>query len=202
MSKLHATVTIGGKSYDFEKLEEAVAIQATLVPETWPLAKREGVKLFLALRQILRLEFERHLAYNFKDLLKTALEERELPGGDPVVPVAFAFKINLSALTVAAINETKMSFSRRFASTGKPQARDLNQFELFDEGDTLGTALDVQSFADEQKPEQEETPKPGEEKPKRGPGRPRKDAAVVVFNPAKDAVAVPLTHAAASAPKD
>lgn len=165
-------VTIKGREYDLDDLQDLAAIQATLVPDNWPLAKREAVKLFLAHRAELAAQFDRHFAYHFKNIVKTAIEDGQDEGGKPVVAVAFACELNFSALQVAAIGKTKMSFKRNFSSEGKPVARDINQLEFNDEGASIGVALDVKSFEKEMEPP---APAPKEDKPKRGPGRPKKD---------------------------
>jgi hypothetical protein len=167
MSNKH-TVTIGGKTYDPSKLDEAAAIQATLVPDNWPLAKRDAVKLFLAFQNDLAREFKRHLAFGFKNIVKTALEEKEEPGGVPVVGVSFTFDMNMSSLQVAAIGKTKLSFKRNFVSEGKPSARDVNQPEFLDDDD-MSVVLNTEALAAEMAP-----PPDAPEGEKRKPGRPKK----------------------------
>ena len=157
------SVTIGGKSYDANKLEDAPAIQATLIPPNFPGTKRDGVKLYLALQAKLKRQFARHLAYNFSQIMRTALEEKEEPGGVAIVPVSFGFEINLTAISVAAIGKTKMRFSRKYTSEGKPEAEDINQMKFLDDDDEL--ALDVKAFEKEQEEEPEKPEKEGEGKP-------------------------------------
>lgn len=136
-------VVVGGKSVDFDKLEELAQLQAQLLPSNWPAAKRDGVRLFLALQEMSSQEFKRHLAHNFKNLVKIALEQKD-DGEGARVAVSFSLEIDLTAPTVAAIGETKMSFSHKFASKGKAKTMDINQDELL-----LGDVIDPGSLADE-----------------------------------------------------
>lgn len=173
-------VIIGGKPVDLDKLEELAQVQAQLVPDNWPMSKREGVRLFLSLQDMAALEFRRHLAHNFKTIVKTALEEKE-DGNAPRVAVAFTVEVDLTAPNVAALAKIKMSFSRKFTTEGKPKTHDINQGDFLDEG--LNVVLNQQSLADEMKPEPE-APKP-EKAPKEKPAKQDKGGNVVPLPGAK-----------------
>lgn len=151
-------VTVGGKSVDLDKLDEVTALQATLVPDNWPIAKREGVKLFLTLQEMAALEFKRHLAFNFKSVLKTAMEQKAA-GEEPTVAVSFSVDFNFTAPSVAGFGKTKMSFSQKFSTEGKPKTHDINQGEFLD--NDLNVVLDTKSLAKEM------APAPKVEKPKK-----------------------------------
>lgn len=153
-------VTVNGRPYDIDKLDDVAALQSILVPEGFPLAKREGVRLFLSLQNMAAVEMKRHLAHNFKMIVKTALDQQS-DKEEPVVSVGFAFEINLSALTVAALGKTKMSFSRKYSTEGKPKTQDLAQGDFFDED--LSVVLNTVSLDAEMAPE------PKAEKPKKEP---------------------------------
>lgn len=190
------TVTFEGKEFDANKLEDVLVLQRRLVPDNWPIAKREGVKLFLAHRGELAHELGRHLTKNFSSILKTALDEKE-DGGTPEVAISFGFTLNFSALQVAARGKSKFSFKRNFSSVGKPVAQDLNQMDLFK--DDLSASLDTDALiADEEPPKETQTETPAAtdptetpapvidikigkgakgDKPKRGRGRPKKTVA-------------------------
>lgn len=163
-------LTIRGKVYDLDDVSDVVSIQSALVPENWPIKKADAVRLFLSLQNMLALEFKRHLAANFKGIVKSAIEQGDEPGGTASTAVSFAFEINVTAPQVAAINKTKMSFSVRHSTEGKPKTHDLNQGEFLN--DDLGVVLDVKSLAEEAKqetpptPEESQTPPGGEAAPK------------------------------------
>jgi hypothetical protein len=152
-------VVVGGKTFDFDKLEDAAQLQAILLPDNWPVAKREGVRLFLNLKEMVTHEFQRHFAHNFAKVVKTAIEQ-QAEGEDATVAVGFAFEVNLSALTVAALGKTKMSFSHKFSTEGKPKSHDINQSDFYAD---LGEALDTAALDEEMKPE-EKPEKPAKEK--------------------------------------
>jgi hypothetical protein len=154
-------ITVGGKSVDMDKLEEVAQLQATLLPDNWPIAKRDGVRLFLNTKEMLVQEFERHIAYNYKKIVGVALAQ-QASGDGAEVGVSFGFELNFSALTVAALGKTKMAFSQKFSSEGKPKTHDINQGDFFSD---MGAALDTDSLAAEMAPEPEEPeePKAGEE---------------------------------------
>ena len=81
------TVLIRGRQYDLNQIEDLKSIQNVLVSDNWPGTKAEGVSLFLSLQNMLALQFKRHLAANFKTLMKAAFEEAEaafLYGGTKV----------------------------------------------------------------------------------------------------------------------
>lgn len=170
-------VTVGGKAVDMDKLDDVALLQATLLPDNWPIAKRDGVRLFLNLQEMLAHELKRHLAHNFKGMVKQALEQ-QVDNDGAEIPVGFSFELNFSALTVAALGKTKMSFSRKFSTEGKPKTHDINQGDFLDD---LGAALDTESLDSEMAPPPE--PPAGEEqghgKKKKKPkaGKKAKDSA-------------------------
>jgi hypothetical protein len=164
---MSSKITIRGRVYDLNETPDLVSIQNALVPDNWPIKKSDGVRLFLSLQKMLALEFKRHLAANFKRILKTAVEEGE--EGTAEVPVSFSFSVNISAPQVATHGKTKMSYSAKYSTEGKPKTHDLNQGEFLD--DDMGVVLDTRGFAKEaeeagkEKAEQELTggaPAPGE----------------------------------------
>ena len=159
------TITIRGKSYNMDDLQDAVSIQKALVPDNWPLEKSAGVKLFLSLQNMLALQLKRHLAANFKRILRNAFEEAEDEGGKAAQAVSFTFEIDVTAPQVAAITKLKMAGSSKFLTTGKPVTHDLTQGEFLDEN--LGVVLDVKGFAEEQATPPEEE-KPEEKDPAAG----------------------------------
>lgn len=152
-------VVIGGKSYDFDKIEEAAQLQAILLPANWPIAKRDGVRLFLNQRDMLTHEFQRHFASNYKKLVRAALEQQE-DGEGASIAVSFAFDVNFSALTVAAIDKTKMGGSQKFGTTGKAKSHDIAQGDFYAD---ISESLDTAKLAAESAPED----KPKVEKPKK-----------------------------------
>lgn len=168
-------VTIAGKQYDFDKLDDVVALQAILVPPNFPLAKREGVRLFLSLQNMLAIEFKRHFAHNFSKIVATAMAQQE-DKEEPSVALGFSVDLNMTALTVAALGKTKMSFSRKFSTEGKPKTHDIAQGDFLD--DDMNVVLDVAALDREMAPE----PKP--EKPKKEP-KPAKSKVVKMPKPGK-----------------
>lgn len=178
MANKKTVVTINGKPYDYEKIEDVAAIQHTLLPDNWKGAKRDGVRLYLAQREELRKQFDRALTYLYKNIVKTAIEDGEEPGGVPIVAISFTSELNFTSLQVAALGKSKMSFKKNFACTSSPVAKDVNQMEFADDGDSLSTALDVESLEKEMAPPPPK-PKPADgEKKKRGrpPGSGKKPA--------------------------
>lgn len=152
-------VVIGGKSYDFDKIEEAAQLQSILLPVNWPIAKRDGVRLFLNQRDMLTHEFQRHFAANYKKMVRAALEQQE-DGEGASIPVSFAFEVNFSALTVAAIGKTKMGGAQKFGTTGKPKSHDIAQGDFYaDISDSLDTAKLEAESEPEEKPEKEKPEK-------------------------------------------
>jgi len=183
-AKAQPKIVVAGKSYDFDKLEDVAQLQAILLPDNWPIAKRDGVRLFLNLKEMATQEFQRHFAHNFSKVVKTALEQSK-EGEDAVVNLGFSFEVNLSALTVAALGKTKMSFAHKYSTEGKPKSHDINQGDFYaDMGAALDTAALDAEMQPEEKPEEEksdkkdeksEEPTAGEEqghkKPKKRPGK-------------------------------
>ncbi len=174
--KPKVTITVAGKAVDMDKLEDVAQLQATLLPPEWPIAKRDGVRLFLNIQEMAAQEFKRHLAHNFKTIVEVALDQQADNEGAEV-PVSFSFEINLTALTVAALGKTKMSFSRKFSTEGKPKTHDINQGDFYED---LSQVLDTAALDAEMAPEPEAEPTPGEEqghakKKKAGKGKPKKE---------------------------
>jgi hypothetical protein len=139
-------VTIRGRTYDLNDIGDLASVQAVLVSENWPCRKSEGVQLFNSLQNMLSLQLKRHLAANFKTIMKTALEEGE-DAGKAAVSLAFNFTLDLTAPTVATIAAHKLSFSVKHETKGKPQTHDINQGEFID--DDMNVVLDVKGFAEE-----------------------------------------------------
>lgn len=153
-------IVIAGKTYDFDKVEDVAQLQATLLPSHWPVAKRDGVRLFFNLRELLTHEFQRHFAANFKKVVRAALEQ-QADGEGAIVPLSFGFDVNLSALTVAAIGKTKMNGSQKFGTVGKPKSHDIAQGDFYaDMSETLDTAKLEAESAPEEKPESDKAKKP------------------------------------------
>lgn len=151
-------VTVNGRPYDMDKLEDVASLQALLVPANFGAPKKDGVRLFLSLQNMTAVEWKRHLAHNFSKILATAQDQRD--DNEPaVVSVAFSCEINLTALTVAAIGKPQMSFSRKFKTQGKPKTHDINQGEFLD--DDLTVVLDVGAL------DKEMAPEPKVEKPRK-----------------------------------
>ena len=157
-------VTFCGKTYDLDKLEEAAQIQALLVPDNYPGSKREGVRLYLSLQNMIVTQFRRHFTHNFPKIVKTAVEEKADGDGEPIVAVAFGFDLNFTAPTVAAHGKVKMSFSRKYSTESKPATHDVNQGEFLDAD--LSVVLDTTSLDREMEPEAkpEKVAKPKKEK--------------------------------------
>ena len=140
-------ITIRGRQYDLNEIADLASIQNVLVAENWPLTKAEGVNLFLSLQNMLALQLKRHLAANFRTLMKTALEEGEENGGKAQVSAAFAFTLDLTAPTIATISAHKLGFSVKHETKGKPQTYDLAQGEFLD--DDMQVVMDVKGFEKE-----------------------------------------------------
>lgn len=156
MSSKTKKITIRGQTYNLEDVQDLVEIQGVLVPDNWPTKPAECVRLFISTQKMLALEFSRHLAANWKAICKAAQEEAA-EGGKAELPISFAFTLDQSAPSVAALTKLKMSFSVRHETTGKPKTHDTNQGEFLD--DDLGVVLDVGSVAAESAPPPEpETP--------------------------------------------
>lgn len=139
-------VTIRGRTYDLNDIGDLASVQAVLVSENWPSKKSEGVMLFNSLQNMLSLQLKRHLAANFKTIMKTAVEEGE-DAGKAQVSLAFNFTLDLTAPTVATIAAHKLSFSVKHETKGKPQTHDINQGEFID--DDMNVVLDIKGFAEE-----------------------------------------------------
>lgn len=139
-------VTIRGRTYDLNDIGDLASVQSVLVSDNWPNRKSEGVMLFLSLQNMLSLQLKRHLAANFKTIMKTALEEGE-DTSKASVSLAFNFTIDMTAPTVATIAAHKLSFSVKHETKGKPQTHDLSQGEFLD--DDMNVVLDVKGFTEE-----------------------------------------------------
>jgi hypothetical protein len=151
-------VTIRGKTYDLDDAADLVSIQNALVPDNWPIKKADAVRLFLSLQNMLALQLKRHLAANFKGLIKAAIEEGE-EAGAAKIGASFAFEIDVTAPQVAALTKLKLSFSVKHGTEGKPQTHDLTQGEFLD--DDLSVVFDVKSL----EKEKDEKPAPANEPP-------------------------------------
>lgn len=162
-------VTIRGKVYDLDDIGDVIAVQSALVPENWPIKKADCVKVFISLQNMLAFEFKRHLAANWKAICKAIQEEANEPGGVARLAVAFNFEVDQTAPTVAAFSKSKMSFSVKHSTEGKPRTHDINQGEFL--GDDLSVVLDVKGFAREAaEPEPKAEEKKGDEKVAAFPG--------------------------------
>ncbi len=141
------TVTIRGRTYDLDDISDLKSIQTVLVPDNWTTAHAaDGVRLFLSLQNMLAMQLKRHLAANFKTLVKTAIEEGE-DGAKQAVSVSYNFTIDVTAPTVATISANKLGFSARHETVGKAMTYDLNQGEFLDED--MAVILDVKGFEKE-----------------------------------------------------
>lgn len=174
-------VTIGGKAVDLEDVGDLAKVQATLVPANWPTTKRDCVRLFLTVQEMLKLQLARHLAFNWKNICKVTQEEAA-DGNPAKCKLTFSFELDQSAPSVAAIAGLGLSYSVKFGTKGKPQTCDINQADLFD-GDDVGTALNVESLEAENAPPVEE---PKEDKPKKPKKGKKGDADKVVAMPPAD----------------
>ncbi len=141
------TVTIRGRTYNLDDVGDITSIQNILVSENWNGSKRDGVALFLSLQNMLSMQLKRHLAANFKMVMKTAMEEGAEERGKAQVALSFAFTIDMTAPTVATIAAHKLGFSVKHETKGKPQTHDLNQGEFLDED--MGVVFDVKGFEKE-----------------------------------------------------
>lgn len=139
-------VTIRGRTYDLNDIDDLASIQNVLVSDNWPAKRSEGVRLFLSLQNMLSLQLKRHLAANFKMIMKTAMEEAESEGKAQVA-LAFNFAIDMTAPTVATIATHKLGYSIKHETKGKPMTHDLNQGEFLD--DDMNLVLDVKGFQKE-----------------------------------------------------
>lgn len=166
-------VTIRGRTYDLNDVGDLASIQAVLVSDNWPTKRADGVKLFLSLQNMLSLQLKRHLAANFKTIMKNALEEGA-EGGTAEMSVNFGFTVDLTAPTVATISAHKLSFSVKHETKGKPQTYDLTQGEFID--DDMNVVLDVKGFEKENSAPPEDalppTTEEGDVTPETEPGTP------------------------------
>ncbi|MGB8296387.1 MAG: hypothetical protein WCG85_13250 [Polyangia bacterium] len=124
-------ITIGGREFDLSQAEDAIAVEANLVPANWPTSPAECVRLFTATTEMLTYQLKRHLGANWQKICKQTQEE--LADGNPGrIQIGFAFELDQSAPTVAAIAEHSLGFSVAHKTKGKPQSYDINQ-GTFDE---------------------------------------------------------------------
>lgn len=151
-TKKSTQVIIKGRAYDMDKLEDVAVLQQMLLTASWKLPKREGVRLFLAFKELLTQELLTHLAHNWKKLLKQAEEQRE-DGEAPEVAIGFGVKLNFSALTVAAISDPKMSFSHKIVTKGKAKTHDINQGDFYAD---LSAAFNPDALAPDEEEEDDE----------------------------------------------
>jgi len=132
MSKI--TVTILGRTYDLSSPADLTSVQDMLVSDNWTETKADGVRLFLSLQNMLAAQLKRHLAANFKSIMKTAIEEGTGHEDNPsAVAITFAFTIDMSVPTIATISAHKLGFSVRHETKGQPQTHDMLQGEFLDE---------------------------------------------------------------------
>ena len=153
-------ITVRGKKYDLNDVGDLISIQNVLVPDNWPGKKADCVRVLVATADMLALELKRHLAANWKKISKACQEEME-DGEAARMGVSFAFEIDQSAPSVAALTKIKMSHSVRNSTESKPKTHDVNQGVFL--GDDMSIVFDVKSLAEEQapaeKPEEPEAPK-------------------------------------------
>lgn len=176
-------MTIRGRTYDLDDIGDLASIQSVLVPDNWTGRKADCVNLFLSMQNMLSLQLKRHLAANWKTIVKTAMEEGE-DNNKAQVALGFTFTIDMTAPTVATIAAHKLSFSVKHETKGKPQTHDLSQGEFLD--DDMNVVLDVKGFEKENAappdpeipaatPEGDGAPAtPGAEPEKKKRGRPKK----------------------------
>lgn len=143
---MSSKVTIRGRTYNIDDVDDLASIQSVLVSDNWPGKRSEGVRLFLSLQNMLSLQLKRHLAANFKSIMKAAFEEAE-NDGKAAVAIAYNFTIDMTAPTVATIAAHKIGYSIKHGTTGKPMTHDLNQGEFLD--DDMSVVFDVKGFAKE-----------------------------------------------------
>lgn len=156
---MSSKVTIRGRTYNLDDVDDLASIQAVLVSDNWPGKRSEGVRLFLSLQNMLSLQLKRHLAANFKSIMKAAFEEAE-GDGKAAVAIAYNFTIDMTAPTVATIAAHKIGYSIKHGTTGKPMTHDLNQGEFLD--NDMSVVFDVNGFAKENSaPPAEEPPDDG-----------------------------------------
>ncbi len=156
-------INIRGRQYDLDDIADLTSIQKVLVSDNWPGTAAEGVQYFLSIQNMLGLQFKRHLAANFKSLMKTAVEEGDENGGKAQVSAAFGFTIDMTAIQVATIAAHKLGFSVKHETKGKPQTHDLSQGEFLD--DNMEVVLNVVQFEKENAapPEPEPEPEPAKD---------------------------------------
>ena len=176
-------IMVAGQTYDLEQVPDLAKVKSQLVPKNWPTSAAECVRLFISTQEMLAHQLKRHLAYNWRKICEIAAAEGE-DGNPQRIKIAFAFELDQSAPSVAAIAAHSLSFAVTHKTKGKPQTHDINQGDFLED---LGEAFDTEAFGKEIAGDPEPTPEepslPGAEtagseaaEPKKKRGRPRKNA--------------------------
>jgi hypothetical protein len=125
-------IRIADKSYDLANPSEQAEALTQLVPLDWPGEGVDCLKLFQATTEMLCLKLRRHLARNWRNICRTSI--REMEDDNPAkVPITFAFEIDQTVLTTAAISKHVMSFSMKYKSKGRPETCDIKQTDFLDQ---------------------------------------------------------------------
>ena len=131
MTPMPIKITIGGREFELSQAEDAIAVQGNLVPANWPTSPAECVRLFTSTTEMLCYQLKRHLGANWQKICKQTQEEKA-DNNPATLKINFAFTLDQSAPTVAAIAEHSLGFSVAHKTKGKPQTYDINQ-GTFDE---------------------------------------------------------------------
>lgn len=162
-------VTLAGRTYDPDDLQESKKLQAQMVPDNWPGTRGECVRLYLSTAEMLAFQLKRHLAGNWKNACRASQEEGT-SGGKARIGLTFKFELDHTAPSVVAITAIGMGGNMKFGTKGKPLTHDLNQGDFFED---LGEATDIDALAAEQAPAE---PPPTEAPPAEGEAPPEEKA--------------------------
>jgi len=149
-------IVIDGSNYNLEDLADLKRLQNKLVPDNWTGTRPDAVRHAIALRGLLLPQLAKHLFKNFAMIAENAIESETKE-----IDVTFKFGVNMSVPTIAAITDTKMSFSVKYESKGKAMSHDLNQPDLPLLGaEDLGSELSKESEAPPLEQQEELPPSP------------------------------------------
>ena len=138
-------IMVAGQTYDLEQVPDLAKVKSQLVPKNWPTSAAECVRLFISTQEMLAHQLKRHLAFNWKKICEIAAAEGE-DGNPQRIKIAFAFELDQSAPSVAAIAAHSLSFAVTHKTKGKPQTHDINQGDFLEE---LSEVLDTEAFGEE-----------------------------------------------------
>ena len=132
-TEMHTTaatkIKIGGREFDLNNPDDAIAVQANLVPANWPTSQAENVRLFIATKEVLCFQLARHLAASWMKICKQTQEEVS-EGNAGRIKIGFSFELDQSAPTVCALAKHSLSFSATTKTEGKAQTYDINQVDF------------------------------------------------------------------------